>query len=410
MVGDRLIGVTTLGAPRGRVVAAPLDDPAPARWTTLVPEGSAVVEQVAVAGPWLLVGSTQVAVARLSRLPLDGGPIEEVPLPGPASLAGLSGDPDRPVAFLQLESFARPPSLHRWTPGGGVEPWGTPVDGAGPPPLDPDAYVVEQVGYPSSDGTEVPMFLLRARATAPDPRTPAVLTGYGGFAIAMAPAWSPWAVTACDAGALVAVAGLRGGVEHGEGWHLAGTRDRKPQVFDDFAAAADWLVATGRTSRDRLAVRGGSNGGLLVAATVTRRPDLCRAAVAAVPLTDMVRYARFLIGRLWVPEYGDPDVADDLAFLHAYSPYHRVRDGTCYPATLLTTGDHDARVDPAHARKMAARLQAATACGTGRPVLLRDERRAGHGAGKPLGAQADEAADVLAFVLSQLGVAAPAPG
>jgi prolyl oligopeptidase len=211
-------------------------------------------------------------------------------------------------------------------------------------------------------------------------------------------------VAVADAGGLFAVAGIRGGTEFGEDWHQAGMREHKPQVFDDFAAAADHLVDEGLTSRDRLALRGGSNGGLLVGAVLTRRPDVARAVHCAVPLLDMVRFPQFLIARLWVPEYGDPDEAEDFAWLHGYSPYHRLVDGTCYPAVLLSTADSDSRVDPCHARKFAARLQAATACGDAHPVLLRVEQRAGHGAGKPVPKQADEAADVLAFLFDQLGV------
>jgi prolyl oligopeptidase len=186
-------------------------------------------------------------------------------------------------------------------------------------------------------------------------------------------------------------------------------RQHKQQVFDDFLAAADWLVDTGRTTRDRLALRGGSNGGLLVSAALTQRPDVARAVHCAVPLTDMVRFPQFLIARLWTPEYGDPDVAEEFAWLWAYSPYHRVVDGTCYPAILVTTAEEDTRVDPAHARKLAARLQAATSCESERPVLLRVEERAGHGVGKPVGRQADEAADVLAFLACQVSLDPAAP-
>ncbi len=220
-------------------------------------------------------------------------------------------------------------------------------------------YVVEQVRYPSTDGTVVPMFLIRAVATVPDPDTPCVLTGYGGFAVTMGPAYSAAIVAVCDDGGLYAVANIRGGAEEGEAWHRAGMREHKQQSFDDFLAAADWLVESGRTSRARLAIRGGSNGGLLMGAAITQRPDLCRAAQIAVPLLDMVRYHRFLIAELWIPEYGNPDLAHEFDWLHAYSPYHHVVDGTCYPAVLLTTAEDDSRVDPMHARKMTARLQEA---------------------------------------------------
>ena len=398
VVGDRLYGTTTLGARRGRVVTAHLAAPEAPNWETLVAETDAVIDGVAVAGASLLVASSEVAVARIQRLRLDGSGDHPVELPGIGALCGLDADPDGERAFLAFSSFARPPQLCRWTPDG-LERWGEPsVDAPG------DHYLVEQVGYPSTDGTEVPMFLVRRHDTTPGPDTPVVLTGYGGFAIANGPAWSPMAVAVADVGGTYAVACIRGGAEHGEDWHRAGMRQHKQQSFDDFFAAADWLVAEGLTSRPRLAVRGGSNGGLLMGAALTQRPDLCRAVHCAVPLLDMVRYPRFLIARLWIAEYGDPDVAEELAWLHAWSPYHRVVDGTCYPATLLTTAESDSRVDPGHARKFTARLQAATSCGDDQPVLLRVEQRAGHGQGKPVGKQADEAADVLAFLFDQLGL------
>ena len=398
VVGEHLYGTTTLGAPRGRVVTAHVAAPEVASWTTLVEETDAVIEGVAVAGASLLVASSRVAVASLHRLRLDGTGDHAVELPGIGALCGLDADPDDERAFLSFASFARPPALYRWMPDG-LEPWAdatATVDGG---------YVVEQVGYPSNDTTEVPMFLVRRVSTTPGPDTPVVLSGYGGFGIANGPGWSPMAVAVADAGGIYAVACIRGGSEHGEDWHRAGMRQHKQQSFDDFVAAADWLVAEGLTSRPRLAMRGGSNGGLLMGAALTQRPDVCRAVHCAVPLLDMVRYPRFLIARLWIPEYGDPDVTEDFAWLLAWSPYHRVVDGTCYPAVLLTTAESDSRVDPCHARKFAARLQAATSCGDEHPVLLRVEERAGHGQGKPVGKQADEAADVLAFLFDQLGVA-----
>ena len=263
--------------------------------------------------------------------------------------------------------------------------------------------------YPSTDGTEITLFVVRAADTVPGPDTPCVLTGYGGFSIVMGPAYSAAVVDVCDRGGIYAVAGIRGGAEEGEAWHRAGMRAHKEQSFDDFAAAADWLVDHGFTSRERLAIRGGSNGGLLMGAMLTRRPDLCRVVHAAVPLMDMLRYPRFLIGKLWVPEYGDPEVAEEFGWLWRYSPYHHVGDGTCFPATLLTSAAGDSRVHPAHARKMAARLQAATSCPGQRPVLLREEADAGHGQGKPVRAVADELADVLGFVYDQLGVPVEGP-
>ncbi len=401
VVGDRLLGTTTLDAPKGRVISAPLTDPA--AWTTEIPEGDTVLEGVVVAGQWLLVATSEVGVSHLQRAPFDPatttvGDLEAVELPAVGTLGGIDADPARAEAFLAFESVAQPSSLWRWTPESGVTPWGPLTAGLS------DPYVVEQATYPSTDGVEIPMFWVRRADVTPSAETPVVLAGYGGFAVAYGPSYSPLAAVVADAGGLFAVAGIRGGSEHGEEWHLAGTRANKQQVFEDFCAGADWLVDQGMTSRDRLAIRGGSNGGLLVAACLTQRPDLCRAVHCAVPLTDMVRYHRFLIARLWIPEYGDPDQPDDFAWLHAYSPYHHLVDGTCYPAVLVTTAEGDSRVDPAHARKFAARLAEATTCAQDRPVLLRTETRAGHGAGKPVSKQADELADVAAFLFDQLGV------
>jgi len=399
VVGDRLVGHTTLGAPRGRLVTAPLDRPGPDSWQTIVAEGTAVIEGFVATSASLLVAATEHAVATLTRHDHDGAGGETVVLPEAGSLAGLSGNDDRDEAFLAFTSFTRPTQLFRWRGEGhqGLEPWSEPAAG-----LDPDTFTVERVEYASTDATAVSMFLVRHRDTRPSPETMTILTGYGGFAITMSPAYSAGIVEVCDRGGAYAIACIRGGAEEGEPWHQAGTRQRKQQVFDDFIAAADWLVDKGRTSRDRLAIRGGSNGGLLVGAVLTQRPDLCRAVHCAVPLLDMVRFHRFLIARLWIPEYGDPDVADEFAWLHAYSPYHRVVDDTCYPAVLLTSGEGDSRVHPMHARKMAARLQAATSCGDEHPILLQIEARAGHGQGKPVGMQADELADVLSFLTWQL--------
>ncbi len=400
VVGDRLIAVTNLDAPRGRVVAAPVDDPGVTAWEALVPETGAVIEAAVAAGGWLLVASTEHAVSRLDRYRLDGSGGTSVTLPETGSIVGLDADPAEEAAFLTFTSFTRPPSLLRWTPDAGLEAWSRYES-----PIDSAAFVTDSVSFASTDGTAVPMFVVRAATTTPSPATPTVLSGYGGFAISSSPGFSPGLVSFCQAGGVYAVAGIRGGGEYGEEWHRAGMGDHKQQVFDDFVAAADWLVSTGRTSRERLAIRGGSNGGLLVGAAITQRPDLCRAAVCAVPLLDMLRYHRFLIGALWVPEYGDPDVAGDFATLLAYSPYHHVVDDTPYPAVLVMAAESDSRVDPMHARKFTARLQAATdpARSERNPVLLRIEARAGHGQGKPASKQADELADSWAFVAWQLG-------
>jgi len=393
---NRLIGTTTLDAPRGRVVTAALDTPEPASWVTLVPEGEAVIEGTHRAGDELLVRTTASAMARLDRYTSGGQHLGSVELPGLVAFAGLDSDPDRALAFCCVEGFTRPAMLLRWDGGATLEPWVS--DESSVPDI-----TVRYVRYPSLDGTGIGLFLIHRPDVVPGPDTACFLTGYGGFAVSLLPAWAPLAAAWAERGGLVAVAGLRGGTEEGEEWHRAGRREHKQRVFEDFEAAADWLVANGLTSRDRLALRGGSNGGLLVGATLTRRPDIAAAVHCAVPLLDMIRYPQFLIARLWTDEYGDPDVAGEFKWLWGYSPYHHVHRGTCYPSVLFTAAEGDSRVDALHARKMAALLQWASACADDRPILLRQEGRAGHGVGKPLAKQADELADVAAFFTWRLG-------
>lgn len=393
----RLVGITTHEAPMGRLVAAPLTQPTSEHWTDLVAEGDDVLTSFAVTGEDVLVLRTRAGVSSLHHHRVDGallGTVEDV-TGGLAAVTALASHRSAPgLVAVGHASFTRPDTVTIWRPDD------VPVSATRLPGPTIGEATVGQVRYASTDGVEVPMLLLHDAATAIDEGTPTLLTGYGGFNITETPAWSPFFATWCELGGQVAIPGIRGGGEEGEAWHQAGMRANKPQVFADFEAAADWLVDQGRTSRERLAIRGGSNGGLLVAASMVRRPDLCAAVVCDVPLTDMVRFPRFLIARLWIPEYGDPDVPEELAWLHAYSPYHHVVDGTAYPATLVTTGEEDSRVDPCHARKFAARLQAAS---TG-AVLLRVEAAAGHGQGKPATKQIEERADVLAFLAWQLGV------
>ncbi len=246
------------------------------------------------------------------------------------------------------------------------------------------------------------MFLVHRRGLRLDGTHPTLLHGYGGFNISETPEFSRGIVVWLERGGVFAEANLRGGGEYGEAWHRAGMLDKKQNVFDDFVAAAEWLIASKYTSKERLAIRGGSNGGLLVGAALTQRPDLFRAVVCEVPLLDMVRYHNFQIARLWVPEYGSAESPEQFRWLYAYSPYHHVTPGTAYPAILLATAESDSRVDPMHARKMAARLQAATS--SDRPILLRTESKAGHGIGKPVGKQIEDATDIWSFLFWQLGL------
>ncbi len=271
------------------------------------------------------------------------------------------------------------------------------------PAIDPSGYGVRQVWFSSKDGTEVPMFIFHKKGIALNGRNPTLLTGYGGFNIGLTPTFAGDRFLWLDRGGVFAVANLRGGSELGEEWHRAGMLERKQNVFDDFIAAAEYLIATGYTDQDHLAIRGGSNGGLLMGAMLTQRPDLFRAVVCQVPLLDMLRYQNFQIAKLWIPEYGSADDAAQFEWLYAYSPYHHVTPGTTYPATLFMTGENDTRVDPMHAKKMAALLQAEAANGPDRPILLRIEPKAGHGMGKPISKLIDELTDVYSFLNWQVG-------
>ena len=400
---DGLIGLTTLDAPNGRVVHAPYQQPQPAAWRTIVGErADVVVGNPAVLGHEVLVSASRAAVDTIERWSLAGELLEVIDSLGVVSIAQIATDASAPgthVAFAVVNSFTEPTSV--WRVAGGGEPvrWCPEAPDASELP----AIVVRHAHYPSLDGTEIGLFVMHRADVTPSPDTPLILNGYGGFAISESPAWMPNLAAWCAEGGVWAIAGLRGGYEHGEAWHKAGRRATKQNVFDDFHSAGDWLVAQGMASNDRLAVVGGSNGGLLVGAALTQRPDLARAVWCAVPLLDMVRFPQFLIARLWTSEYGDPDIADEFAWVHAYSPYHRVREGVEYPAVLFTTAEGDTRVDPLHARKMAALLQHATASPTQeRPVLLWQAGRAGHGVGKPAYMRVAEGVDVLSFLAWQL--------
>jgi prolyl oligopeptidase len=392
---DSLVGVTTLAAPNGRVVRAPLA--APHEWTTLVADRpDAVLGRLVVCDGDLVVSASRVAVDRLERFRPDGTLVHTIDL-GAASVVALDGDEG--YLFVATATFGAPVGIASVEADGAVRQWGDPIDRTVLPEL-----TVTQVFYPSLDGTQIPMFVAHRVDITPSAETPLILTGYGGFAIAESPAWMPNLAGWCAAGGVYAIAGLRGGYEYGEVWHQAGRRANKQHVFDDFHAAADWLVSEGYTRRDLLAVHGGSNGGLLMGAAITQRPDLAPVVWCAVPLLDMIRFPQFLIARLWTDEYGDPDVADEFPWLWAYSPYHHVREGAQYPAVLFTTAEGDTRVDPCHARKMAALLTHASASQPERPVLLWQAGRAGHGVGKPASMRVAEGADVLSFFCWQLGV------
>jgi prolyl oligopeptidase len=395
---DGLIGLTTLDAPNGRVVSVALHEPEWNHWITVVAERpDAVLGRPAVCGDDVLVPVSRSAVDSVERWSTAGAMVEVLDGLGLVTVQQIETDHTSGYAMIVVSSFDSPTCVWRYD-GAAVRRWCPEA----PRPHELEPLTVQHLSYPSLDGTEIGLFVIHRSDVLPSPQVPIILNGYGGFSIAESPSWMPNLAAWCAAGGVWAIAGLRGGLEHGEQWHHAGRRGNKQNVFDDFHAAGDWLVAHGMASPERLALVGGSNGGLLVGAALTQRPDLARAVWCAVPLLDMIRFPQFLIARLWTDEYGDPDVADEFAWLAGYSPYHKVREGISYPAVLFTTAEGDTRVDPLHARKMAALLQHGAADQRERPILLLQAGRAGHGVGKPAGMRVAEGVDVLSFLAWQL--------
>ncbi len=393
---DTLYLHTNQNAPRYRVVAVDLRRPEPANWTTIIPESEAVIEFARIVGQRVFVGRMEDAHSELYSYALDGSDERKVRLPGLGTVGGFESQRSSGEAFFSFSSYVQAPTVFR-IQGHEVEPilWEA-VDS----PVDSDAFEVRQVFFPSKDGTRIPMYLIGRHGLPADGTVPGLLYGYGGFNIALTPSYSTWIFPWIEAGNLLVIANLRGGSEYGEDWHRAGMLGNKQNVFDDFVAAGEYLKAEGLVDPDRLAIHGRSNGGLLVGAAMTQRPELWRSVVCGVPLLDMLRYDKFRMAKLWVSEYGSAENPEDFAWLHAYSPYHRIEAGTAYPATLIYTADSDSRVDPMHARKMIARLQTATSGDA--PILLRYEQSAGHGRGKPLHKIVDEWADIWSFVFAQL--------
>ncbi len=395
----RLFLRTNLDAPTYRLYTVDPEHPARERWREIVPpRHEAVLEGVRVTASHLALSYLERASSRLRLTDHEGRQVREVALPTLGSLFGAGAEWDGSELFYGFSSYTVPPRVYRVELDTGAEELWRGVEAD----VDPDRFEVRQVCFRSKDRTEVTMFLVHGAGLIRNGSNPVYLTGYGGFNISMTPAFSRSLLLWLECGGVVAIPNIRGGGEYGERWHQEGMLDRKQNSFDDFIAAAEWLIAEGYTTPARLAVAGGSNGGLLMGAVLTQRPELFRAVVVQVPLLDMLRYHRFLIARLWIPEYGSAEDPAQFPWLRAYSPYHHVRAGVSYPAVLLATAESDSRVDPMHARKMAARLQAATS--SSRPILLRLESRAGHGAGKPLSKVLEELTDTWAFVFSELGV------
>ncbi|MBK9753559.1 MAG: S9 family peptidase [Nannocystis sp.] len=386
---------TNDGAPRYRVFKVDPARPERAHWRELVPESDATLEGVQVIGDRLVLSYLRDAHNELQLRDLEGAPIGPIALPGLGSTSGLVGEPDDPRAYFHFTSFTQPDQIYSTD----VQRGETHLWRAIEVPVDTSRFTVEQVRYPSKDGTPISMFIVRRRDLPLDGKRPTLLYGYGGFSVSLTPAFSARAVAWLEHGGVYAVPNLRGGGEYGEDWHRAGMREQKQNAFDDFAAAAQYLITHDYTRPQQLAVYGGSNGGLLVGALMTQHPELVRAVVCAVPLLDMLRYHRFGAGRTWIPEYGDPDIAAEFAWLHPYSPYHHVPKDSPLPALLMLSADSDDRVDPMHARKFTAAVQHVSE----RPAWLRVERNAGHGGADLVQQTIAREADALAFLLAELG-------
>ena len=390
-------------APRFRVFVADATNPTREHWKEIIPQSDGVLKGASVVGGKLLAQYEKNASSQLRLFEPDGKPIGDLPLPALGSVDGVGGRWDRKEIFIDFSSFTVPPSVYQVDlPSLRSELW----DKVDAPGIDPSAYEVKQLWYASKDGTRVPMFVFHKKGLLLDGKNPTLLTGYGGFNVSNTPDFRSSRFVWLEHGGVFAVANLRGGSEFGEEWHRAGMLEKKQNVFDDFTAAAEFLISQKYTDKNHLAIQGGSNGGLLMGAAFTQRPDLYRAVVCQVPLLDMLRYQNFQIAKLWIPEYGSADDPKQFEWLYAYSPYHHVKAGTEYPSILFMSGDTDTRVDPMHAKKMAALMQTEAANGQSRerPILLRIETKAGHGQGKPITKQIEEGTDVYSFLFWQLGV------
>lgn len=390
---------TNQDAPNYKVVLVDPSRPASINWITIIPEQAEVLQSVGTGGGYLFCSYLKDASTKVYQYTYEGKLVREIKLPGIGTATGFSGKRDQSSFFYTFTSYTYPPTIFNYDINSGVSTVFRKTETA----FDSDAYETQQVFFKSKDGTKVPMFITGKKGFQLDGSNPVLLYGYGGFNIAQTPGFSISNAFWMEQGGLYVVVNLRGGSEYGEAWHQGGMLANKQNVFDDFIGAAEFLIANNYTSKDRLAIRGGSNGGLLVGACMTQRPDLFKVALPAVGVLDMLRYHLFTIGWAWAVEYGRSDNAEQFKYLSLYSPLHQLKDGVSYPATLVTTADHDDRVVPAHSFKFTARLQEAHRGSA--PVLIRIETKAGHGAGKPTSKQIEEAADIWSFVMQNLKMA-----
>lgn len=397
-VGRTFYIATSAGAPKGRVIAIDLDRPAASNWKEIVPQQANALDTTILASGKLVCSYLKDAHAYAEVWSLDGKRVAEVPMAGLGTATWSGAEENAKELFYSFTTFTAPNAIYRFD----IATAKSTLIRRSKLNFDPDLYETKQIFYNSKDGTRVPMFLVHRKGLKLDGSNPTILYGYGGFDIPLTPSFSANQIAWMELGGVYAVANLRGGSEYGEDWHLAGTKLKKQNVFDDFIAAAEWLIANKYTSTPKLAIMGGSNGGLLVGACLNQRPELYGAALPAVGVMDMLRFQKFTAGQGWVGDYGSSDNPEEFAALVKYSPLHNIKKGTKYPPTLITTSDHDDRVVPGHSFKYAATLQAAQ--GGDAPILIRIETRAGHGAGKPTTKIIDEVADRYAFLVRALGM------
>jgi prolyl oligopeptidase len=392
--------LTNWQAPNRRIVDVELKNPARANWRTVVAEEPFVIGGMRLAGGKIFVNYLENVSTKMKVFDVSGKHVRDVPLPPFGSASSMVGEWDKDEAFYSYSSYKQPATIYRYQISTGKQEEWARIN----VPVKTDQIEVKQVWYESKDKTKVPMYVVYKKGTKLDGTNPTYLTAYGGFNSSMTPGFSTFAAYWVEQGGVYALPNLRGGGEFGEKWHEAGMLERKQNVFDDFIGAAEWLIKNRYTSPQKLAIAGGSNGGLLVGAAMTQRPELFQAVVCSYPLLDMIRYDKFLVAKFWVPEYGSAEKEDQFKYLLAYSPYQNVKQGTRYPAVLFITGDSDTRVAPLHARKMAALMQAMT--GSDKPILLHYDTKAGHSGGTPVSKQIEDLTDTLSFLFWQLGMKA----
>ena len=403
IIGDTLYLLTNWKASRYQIFAVDLRKPERENWRRIVPEGKSVIESATVVGGKLYTAGIVDARSELAAYALDGKDKQIIPLPESGTASGLYGESGGDEVFFEFTSFATPPAIYRIDVNADLsKPGALSVWNKLKAAVDPGEFESKQVFYPSKDGTIVPMYIIHKKGVAADGTAHGLLYGYGGFNISLTPVFRGYFFPWLESGGVLAIANMRGGSEYGEAWHRAGMLEKKQNVFDDFISAAEYLIQKKYVDPERFAIHGRSNGGLLMGAAMTQRPGLFQVVICGVPLLDMIRYHRFRMARLWISEYGSSENEEDFQWIHAYSPYHRVTDGESYPATIIYTADADSRVDPMHALKMVARLQAANASDA--PIILRYDTDAGHGGGKPLSKTIDEWVDIWSFAFDQLGI------